>query len=300
MSKNSFYVPTIADRLTGHLYARHRMMVFGSRIYAASMNQIGFPTDVKRYRVSVEAVQIPTKNLDSPVTIAQISDLHMGAYYRPEHLYETVCQINKLAPDFLLMSGDYVGLSVSYLQGMIEPLQYLQIPTFAILGNHDYKYGVRHVYELFDALSIPLLCDESVQLRADLWLVGLDDLIYGRPNIRRAMQGVPANQATVLNVHEPDFFLTVVEDDLPIALQVSGHTHGGQIQLPSSKADEFGRKFWTPKNVLPRYGRLYPPGLWQVGDKRLYTNRGLGFTGPPVRINCRPEITLFTLQPVEG
>lgn len=292
------YVPTISDRLMGHLYARHRIMVFGSQIFAAGLTQIGIPTDVERYAIAVEEVPIPIRDLDrslNGIKIAQISDLHMGPHYRPEHLYEAVCLVNELAPDYLLMSGDYVGSHVAYLHGMIEPLQYLQIPTFAILGNHDYKYGVGYALELFDALSITLLRDESVALREGLWLVGLEDMLYARPNFRKAAQNVPADQTVLLLVHEPDYFANVLDEDLPVALQMSGHTHGGQIRLPSYRTDEFGSKLWTPQKVLPRFGRLYPPGLLQVGDKCLYTNRGVGFTGPPIRVNCRPEITLFTL-----
>lgn len=303
MKIDSLMEQTHKVRLTDQIYKRSRTLTALSQLYATGMTFVGLPTDAEAYMLSVEKVPIYIANLPTALAgtkIAQISDLHMSSYYRAEHLAKAVEQVAQLNPDFLCMTGDYVGPEPHHVFNIVEPLQNLQMPTFAVMGNHDYKRGYQHhVLNAFNQLSIPILRNQAVQIKSHLWLVGLDDVLYGEPRLDQALQDIPQNGAqdniVILLVHEPDYFAKVIAENAPIALQISGHTHGGQIQLPARHVDEFGRKFWTPKKALPRYGRLYPPGLWRVGDRTLYTNRGLGFTGPPIRINCRPEITLFTL-----
>jgi predicted MPP superfamily phosphohydrolase len=114
-------------------------------------------------------------------------------------------------------------------------------------------------------------------------MVGLDDLIMRRGNLARALRRVPDESCKILLVHEPDFADRAAR--CPIDLQLSGHTHGGQIRLPG-----------IGPLLLPVLGRKYPMGLYKVRDTWVYTNRGLGVTRPPLRFNCRPEITLFTLH----
>jgi len=299
MKIDSLMEQTHKVRLTDQIYKRSRTLNAVSRLYATGMTFVGLPTDADAYTLAVEKIPIYIANLPAALVgtkIAQISDLHMSKYYRAEHLSNAVERIAQLNPDFLCMSGDYAGPDPHHIFNMIEPLQNLQMPTFAVMGNHDYKRDYRHhVLHTFDQLSIPILRNQAVQIKPHLWLVGLDDVLYGDPRLDQALQDIPQGDVIILLVHEPDYFTKVIAEDAPITLQISGHTHGGQIQLPARHTDEFGRKFWTPQKALPRYGRLYPPGLWQVGERLLYTNRGLGFTGPPIRINCRPEITLFTL-----
>gem|GEM_PF-1191071 len=287
-------------QIVEQIYNYPRLLSFVSQLYANGMTLAGFPTDAESYAISIEEIPIRIANLRSTLIgtkIAQISDLHMGRYYRAEHLAEAVALINQQSPDFVCMTGDYVGTYPTDVVEMVEPLLRLNAPTFATLGNHDYKRNsLPYVLQAFEQLPIRLLRNESVQVKSGLWVAGLDDLLYGTPNIGKTLCSVPRDETVILLAHEPDYFRKVVAQELPIALQMSGHTHGGQIQLPARSEDAFGRKMWTPRRALPRYGQLYPPGLLQVGHRSLYTNRGLGFTGPSIRINCPPEITLFTLQ----
>lgn len=274
-----------------------------SQLYATSMTMAGFPTDAESYEISVEEIAIFCANLPDALlgtTFAQISDLHMGSHYRAEHLAAAVSVINQFEPDFLCMTGDYIGSDPRDVNTMVEPLLRLNRPAFAVMGNHDYKRdSLPYVLDAFKPLPIPLLRNQAIQVKDHLWVAGLDDILYGKPNLDAALQHIPKDDVIILLVHEPDYFHNIVSNtaynDPRIVLQLSGHTHGGQIQLPSKHEDEYGRKLWTPRKALPRFGRLYPPGLLRIGERSLYTNRGLGFTGPPIRINCRPEITLFTL-----
>jgi predicted MPP superfamily phosphohydrolase len=116
-----------------------------------------------------------------------------------------------------------------------------------------------------------------------LTLVGLDDVWERKHDLRAALAGVPDDECKLLLVHEPDYADEAAH--YPVDLQLSGHSHGGQINLPG-----YGRP------VLPYLGQKYPAGLYQVGLMALYTNRGIGVISPPVRFNCPPEVTLLTLR----
>ena len=111
----------------------------------------------------------------------------------------------------------------------------------------------------------------------------MDDLLRGNGDLDRTVSGVPEEACKVLLVHEPDFADRAA--NYPIDLQLSGHTHGGQVRMPGIGA-----------LILPRMGHKYSMGLYRVRDLWLYTNRGLGTESLPVRFNCRPEITLFKLR----
>jgi predicted MPP superfamily phosphohydrolase len=114
-------------------------------------------------------------------------------------------------------------------------------------------------------------------------LPGIDDVLEGRPDVGRTLEKIPPAEMTILLAHEPDF---ADEASLtPVDLQLSGHSHGGQVWIPGIGAP------W-----LPALARRYPRGLYKVRDLTLYTNIGLGTIRAPVRINCPPEITLITLR----
>jgi uncharacterized protein len=116
-----------------------------------------------------------------------------------------------------------------------------------------------------------------------LYFCGLDDLKEGKPRLNRALEGLSDEGAAILLIHEPDF----ADESAATGrfdLQLSGHSHGGQVGLPLLRYP-----------FLPKFSRKYPSGLYRVSDMFLYTNRGLG-AHPRFRFNCRPEITVFTLR----
>ena len=117
-----------------------------------------------------------------------------------------------------------------------------------------------------------------------LHLAGVGDVFVRDDNLDLVLKRLPIDGAAILLAHEPDF------GDLSAStgrfdLQISGHTHGGQVVLP----------FFGPP-ILPDLGTRYPSGLYHIGEMLLYTNRGVGMSLPPIRFNCRPEITVFTLE----
>lgn len=227
-------------------------------------------------------------------TVVQLSDIHDGTPRSRARLRAAVARVNRVQPDLIVLTGDYLYASVRghgargrQVEEFAATLGALRARhgVYAIWGNHDY-YERGALHAAMTKHGIRLLVNASVPLAhngARLWLVGLDDLWTGIPAPDLALREIPAGACVVALMHEPDY-----ADDLaayPVDLQLSGHAHGGQIRLPVIGALH-----------LPSDGRRYPAGLARAGTLQVYTNRGLGVTGPPVRFFCRPEITVLTLR----
>ncbi|MEZ4708207.1 MAG: metallophosphoesterase [Caldilineaceae bacterium] len=268
----------------------------GNRVVAGA-EYAGLKKRLSNLQCDVEQISLAVPNLPAELAglcLAQISDIHLGEHFHSEQLYDAVTVLNQLAPDYVLMTGDYVTDHVRYAQGLIEPLRHLHVPAFAVLGNHDCYCGAAEIAQALAATPVQLMRNQALELHPGFWLAGLDDILRGRPNLAATLRPIPQDAATVLMVHEPDFFNRVVQEQIPIHLQLSGHTHGGQIRIPKLRASRRQTQTWAP--VLPSLGRQYSMGLYSVGQRYVYINRGLGFTGWPIRFNCRPEITLITLE----
>ncbi len=245
-----------------------------------------------------------------PITIAVLSDLHVCDPWSPLWaLDDVVDQVQAEAPDLILLAGDFLARNVIPSRFIaIEPiatvLARLRAPlgVYASLGNHDWRdcpvarengHISNGVEPAFEALGIPVLSNRSVQLDGSICLVGLDSQQgTGGPkrpdprhDVEAAFSAVPESASTILMAHEPDIFL---DRDLPVALQVSGHTHTGQISL-------FGWRPATPS----RYGGRLAHGLHSVGERHLIVSAGLGYTGLPIRVNAPPEIVHIMLSASE-
>lgn len=227
--------------------------------------------------------------------IVQLSDLHLCEMTSADQLNEAVTLVNHLAPDWLFLTGDYVGDDADYAEGLVEPLRRVQAPIYAVYGNHDYWSNLRVVSETLRQARVMILRNQATPLADGLWLGGVDDIWSGRPDLEETLRAAPRTATTLLLVHEPDYFDHVLQRGAPVAAQFSGHSHGGQVRLPMLRPGPDGLRTYAP--ILPRYGRQYPIGLRSVGSQHVYTNRGLGVWPVPYRINCRPEVTLFVLQP---
>jgi len=243
------------------------------------------PGRVEVVRMTLPLPRLPA-NLDG-LTLAQISDIHAGGVTGVEQVRRFVAMTNALHPDITVITGDMFEHRFESAQMSARELANLRAPlgVYAIMGNHERHVPPEHGERPFRQAGLTVLCNAAHEVRADgasLWMVGLDDLLRGRGDLALALRGVPEGSCKVLLVHEPD-----LADDAAqysIDLQLSGHTHGGQVRLPI-----------IGPLILPALGRRYPMGLYQVGDTWVYTSRGLGMASPAVRLNCRPEITLFTL-----
>ena len=233
-------------------------------------------------------------------TIAQLSDFHYDEHFSARPLRAAIEIVNQLHPDLVVLTGDFVTVPIFHHRfhtakraaSAAEPcaslLAQLQ-PRFqvvSVLGNHDVDSDARRIVQTLDSHGLAVLRNRSIPIEqggSRIWLCGLDSVWEGRPDMDLALRGVPREELVVLLVHEPDFADRAAHH--PVDLQLSGHSHGGQIWLPGIGAP------W-----LPLFARKYPRGLYRVGPLTLYTNIGLGTIRLPIRLNCPPEVTLFTLR----
>jgi predicted MPP superfamily phosphohydrolase len=232
--------------------------------------------------------------------IAQLSDLHYDDYFSVVPLRKAVDIVNRLEPNLVVLTGDFVTSPLQQsgrarameAAAPIEPcaqwLSRLHAPSgvLAVLGNHDVDTDAAHIIEVLQSHSILVLRNRSLTIEREgkrLWFAGVDDVLAGKPDIKLALSGIPASEPVVLLAHEPDFADFAAR--YPVDLQLSGHSHGGQIRLPLIGAP-----------YLPKLGRRYPWGLRRIDSLMLYTNVGVGTIRVPMRLNCPPEVTLFTLR----
>ena len=222
--------------------------------------------------------------------LVQISDIHLGTWINKASLDIVVDKVNQLTPDLIAITGDFVSFAAEdFTNDLVGALRKLtpKDACVAILGNHDYWTNPHIIrWVLKESAIIDLSNDVfSVQRQeAFLHLVGIDDFLINLDKLGRVLDQLPDDGAAILLAHEPDF-ADVSAASRRFDLQLSGHTHGGQIVIPV-----LGRL------ILPSRGQKYPSGRYLINGMILYTNRGLGTTWLRFRYNCPPEISLFTLH----
>jgi predicted MPP superfamily phosphohydrolase len=228
-------------------------------------------------------------------TIALLSDFHYDPYFSVHPIRSAVEIVSRLRPDLVALTGDFV--SASWLGSAVrgaadaepcaELLAKLRAPhgVWAVLGNHDAVAGADRVSEALNAVTVTTLSNQSVAIERDgarFWLAGVDDVLDGSPDLPGTLRGIPSAEAVVLMAHEPDYADYVA--GYPVDLQLSGHTHGGQVRIP-----------FLPPLYLPPLAEKYISGLFQIRALTLYTTPGIGTVDLPVRWNCPAEVTFITL-----
>ena len=221
--------------------------------------------------------------------IAHFSDIHMGDGMTRERLHEVVEIINAAKPDLIAFTGDFVTYRAPFdLDDLIVPLRALTAPDgkFAVMGNHDYRAYrplIRRVINESGFVHLDNRVHTIQRGENRLHIAGVESLLRRRARLDLVLKQLPRDGAAILLAHEPDF-ASVAAATRRFALQLSGHSHGGQIRVPV-----------LTRFALPSFGQRYVMGLYRPGRMLLYVNRGLGMVGLPMRFNCRPEITLITL-----
>ena len=241
--------------------------------------------------LSVEKVTLPIAGLAPSLDgfrIAQLSDIHLYPLTQLNFVERAVALTNQLQPDLTVLTGDFVWRDVDAIFDLAPVINKLQARhgVYAIHGNHEIWTDPAVIQAGFDETDIPLLVNQGVTITeggGSLFLAGLDDGWSGEPDLDTAMANAPQDAPVVLLMHEPDL-ADQYSLDPRIALQLAGHSHGGQVRLPRKGAI-----------LLPYLARKYDMGLYRVRDMWLYTNRGIGVTNEPFRYNCPPEITEITL-----
>lgn len=220
--------------------------------------------------------------------IVQLSDIHADFWMTPKRLQHIIELVNKQKPDLVVLTGDFITGSAQRFAPTLKTLAHLNSSdgAVAILGNHDVSSNPRRIRNTLEKSGIVVLENQSISLKrndAVLAIAGVGDVWYNQADLELVLQQLPSSGAAVLLAHEPDFA------DISAAtgrfdLQLSGHSHGGQVYLP------------FVKRVLPNLAHHYPVGQYQVNRMIQYTNRGVGMSPFHLRFNCRPEITAFTLS----
>lgn len=222
--------------------------------------------------------------------IIHISDLHMGGWLNRARLDDAVALINLLRPDAVAITGDFVDYDTAQVAGdLVGALGQLRPRdvTVAVLGNHDYRWNVHTMRQVLRQSGIIDLSNSLHTIEregAALHLAGVDTVTMRRDNLDAVLDALPTDGPALLLAHEPDF-ADISAATGRFALQLSGHSHGGQVRLP----------FFGPP-MLPTHGMRYPAGRYSINGMQLYTNRGLGMVRPHLRFNTRPEVTVLILE----
>lgn len=281
--------------------SRRKFLQAGAAVAAAgALGVVGEGTLFEANRPRVVSIEIPLSRLPQSwdgFRIAQLSDLHYDPHFSAVPIQKAVDLVNRLQPDMVVVTGDFVTAPFTASRSnkaraakMIEPCAQLiaqiraPMGVHACMGNHDIATDESQIAEVLQSQGVSVLRNRAVPLErggARLWLGGLNDVLEGKYDLKLTLKGIPKPEPVILMVHEPDFAHYVKDVDL----QLSGHSHGGQIRFPLLGAP-----------VLPVMGRAYPRGLRRIGPLTLYTNVGIGTIWVPMRLNCPPEVTLITLR----
>lgn len=237
--------------------------------------------------------------------VAFLADLQVGMTWANEGTARRMVErIVEDRPAAVLLGGDFLysddpapAIQIATVLDIVGPLPEAGIPTFAVLGNHDVGLGVsdelaRHL----ELAGIRVLSNEAVPLAppggsgAPLYVVGIGPHFAGRDRPARAVADVPDGAARVVFMHNPRSFPALPAGTAPLA--VAGHTHGGQVRVPFTP--EWSWLSLVRDEDVPVDG--WADGYGEAGN-RLYVNRGVGFSRIPFRLNCPPELTVFTLTP---
>lgn len=229
-------------------------------------------------------------------SIALISDFHYDPIFSVHPIRAAIGMVNDLHPDLIALTGDFVSIPWAGSRAKAAEaavpcarlLTQLKAPQglWAVLGNHDCYTDPERVTGALEAEKIPVLINQSVPIErngARFWLAGVDDALAKGADLDQTLRNIPKDEAVVLLVHEPDFADQVAR--YPVDLQLSGHSHGGQLRVPL-----------VGPLYLPELARKYVWGQYKIGGLTLYTNAGLGTVEIPARFDCPPEITMLTIR----
>ncbi|RKG60586.1 metallophosphoesterase [Corallococcus sp. AB011P] len=240
--------------------------------------------------VTEVVVRIPKlpRSLDG-FSIVQLTDLHVGPFIQRRFMDELVRRANALKPDLVAITGDMVDGTVPRLGGFVAALGNLhaRYGSFFVTGNHDYSSGAEDWVAHLGSLGIPSLRNRHVRIGdagGAFDLVGVDDWHGGRRlrqkgyDLDLALAGRDPERAAVLLAHQPANFKVAAERG--VDLQISGHTHGGQL---------------FPMTALIGLNWEHSAGHYRHGDSHIYVSRGCGFWGPPMRLGSPPELVKLVL-----
>ena len=239
---------------------------------------------------AVKTISIPLKELPpslSGFSIVQLSDLHLDSYKSAGKIAGIVESVNAIDPDLIVITGDFIDGDITSDRLFCDSLKKMRARhgIISITGNHEFYAGIDYFMEFSEKLNITVLRNEKRRVAGALEIVGIDDNEGKRfsnmgPDLDTAMKGCDTTKPVILLRHRPEGFDRAVA--MGVDLQISGHTHAGQI---------------PPMDLLVYLFLKYPYGLYRRNGSYIYTSCGTGFWGPPMRLFSSAEIVEFILQP---
>ncbi len=272
------------------MLSRRRFLTLGATGLAAA--GLADPLWIEPRGVRIEKRSLPSGQPGRPVRLVQISDLHLEKFN--SYFQKIAPLVAGLNPDLIVLTGDYLEEERN-IRAVLDFLRQLKAPhgIYAVQGNWEYwsRLEGENLRRHFQGAGVKLLINERIDLAIDdqrLSILGLD-YPSSSDQLNRLQEQADPTRFNLLLSHVPGFAHQYLERN--IGLILSGHTHGGQVRLPL-----------LPPLYLPRFSGRFVAGLYQVGryDTPLYVNRGIGTSVLPVRLACRPEITLITLEGMTG
>ncbi len=235
----------------------------------------------------IRSIPVQVDNLNSPLTIVQLTDIHLGVFLQKDFLEGIVNLTNEQHPDLVVITGDIIDMPPETIGDILDPLQQLRARygVFCVPGNHEYYYGITGILDKLTGLGVTILGNRSKQV-AGINITGVYDLAALRlkrgpfPDLEAALEKRDPDLPTVLLAHQPKFIQQVTTSHR-IELMLSGHTHAGQI---------------SPFSLLVLLDQPYLHGLYRHDAvTQVYVSSGAGFWGPPIRFGAPAEIAVLQL-----
>lgn len=272
-----------------------RRSALGSAL-AVGAGTSGYGVAFGRHDYQLEEVPIPLRELapaQDGYTIAQLSDLHIGPWVGERELAEGLELVARARPDMIVLTGDLLDHDVNYAETLGRFARRLvdlgvRDGVVAIPGNHDYYAGIEEVLATLRRAGVDVLRNDARRIgeaRAHFALLGVDDVWARRlspghgADLDAALRDAPRDVPRVLLCHNPEYYPEVADR---VDVQLSGHTHGGQINVVVHPAD-----------LVLSHG--YIRGHYHRGASQIYVNRGFGTVGPPARVGAAPEVSRIVL-----
>ena len=272
----------------------------GLQEFMTQSREMSVGTEFSKEFFDVVNVDVELDNLGlafNNYKIINLTDIHIGQWLNPEYLDGVVEYVNTLKPDMITLTGDYVSYILEgYETDLKKSFKKLKAKDgkLAVLGNHDHWLGASEMRDILKKADVKDLSNDVYTLKKTekndnheklLNIAGVDSYTVGADDLNSVLNKLPDQGAAILLAHEPDFAKISCESGR-FGLQISGHSHGGQFIIPGTNIAPFR----GPKSTR------YPVGKYKVKNMIQYTSRGLGTNMFWMRINCKPEITLFHLK----
>ncbi len=280
--------------MTRRQFLRTSLLGSGSVVGASAL---GYAHWIEPNKLSITEKKINIPQLPPSLNglkIAQMSDFHYRPNSENDLIAEAVKVVNAAQPDIIALTGDFVTHNASAFAPLMEHLSQLRAKhgIYGVMGNHDVLSAPYSVFQNgFKQAGFDFLINQGSHISIHgepLYILGTDSIYAGDLDLPACYRGLreTAKESPVLAlVHEPDVF-DIIAAEYPVALQLSGHTHGGQCRIPVLD--------YAPIKV--KYGKKYVYGEYkhEKQNARLFVSRGLGTTGLPVRFACPPEVAILT------